>query len=335
MGRSTGRKVAIATVATGAVIASLVLTGCTNGLSTSCTVGYAGTNLNITVEGWGAGKTCQDLMKSAPGGAAAANGQTPLGSGYESSPAGTLMCRYNLSGLTYTVRDSGALNLYGTAACAALEAQTPAAQAATKKQAEEEARAAAAAQAQAAADAAAQQRQNAQVAINTAVQVVANDVAVLGKAKDEIDSALSSSALGSAKKDYAAEQQDAQKARAEPDHYTACSDAYTVQSDAYSVQSDKYSLQSDGYSLSSAIKSVQDAMSQIDQDYQALGVAETALPDYQPTELPTQDVVNQAKGAAQSAIDAGNQEYSSEQAQLSSLLDQANALAANTVKTYC
>lgn len=312
----------------------ILSSGCTSSLSTDCTVGYAGTNLKITVDGWGAGNACQNLMRSAPGGAAA-DGQTPLGSGYESSPAGTLMCRYDLNGLTYTVHDSGALNLYGNAVCAALSAQTPAAKAAAKKHADDEAKAAAAAAAQAAAAAADQQRQAEQSVIDSASQSVTTDVADLGKAGNEINSALSSEALSSARKDYATEQRDAQTARVESDHYTACSDAYTVQSDAYAVQSDQYALQSDGYSLSSAVKAVQGEMTQLDQDYQRLEAAEAELPSYQPPGVPSADEVNRAKSAAQSAIDGGNQQYSSEQAQLNSLLDEANALATATVKNYC
>jgi hypothetical protein len=335
VGGNMGRNVALALLLGVTVLFSVLLARCTNGLSTSCTVGYAGTNLNITVEGWGAGNTCQNLMKSAPGGAAAANGQTPLGSGYDSSPGGTLMCRYNLNGLTYTVHDSGALNLYGNAACAALAAQTPAARAAAKKQAQDEANAAAAAQAQAAAAAAAQQRQAAQAAIDSAAQALTSDLVSLGKAKGEIDSVLGGDALSAASKDYGAEQQDAQKTRAEPDHYAACSDAYTVQSDAYTVQSDQYSLQRDGYSLSSAVKTLQDQVSQANHDYQLLVSAEAALSSYQPPDLPSQDAVNQATSAAQNAIDTGNHQYSSEQSQMQSLVDQAAALASSTVKAYC
>ena len=91
-----------------------------------CTVGYGGTNLNINVQGLGAAVACQELIKSAPGGVSSP-GQTPLGSGYETSPTGTLICSVSLNRLRYTVRDSGLLMLYGTAFCSYLQSQTPAA----------------------------------------------------------------------------------------------------------------------------------------------------------------------------------------------------------------
>jgi hypothetical protein len=164
---------------------------------------------------------------------------------------------------------------------------------------------------------------------------VTTDLANLSKAKAEIDSALGSDVLSAAMKHYTVEQQDAQKARAEADHYTACSDAYTVQGDAYAVQGDQYTLQGDGYSLSSAVQTVQDQISQANHDYQLLASTEAALSSYEPPGLPSQDAVNQATSAAQSAIDAGNQMYSILQSQVQSLLNQANALATSTVKAYC
>lgn len=89
-----------------------------NVVTTSCTVGFAGTDLNITVEGGGGGPSCDQAV-------AKVGDQTGIGSAYRTSATGTLMCRYKLpDGLTYTVRDRGALKVYGNAACAALQSKT-------------------------------------------------------------------------------------------------------------------------------------------------------------------------------------------------------------------
>ena len=94
-------------ITVGVLIAALLPAACANPLTPSCTVGYAGTNLNITVEGNGADATCQELIKQAPGGQ---NSQgINAGGGYRTSNSGTLVCSYRISSLTYTVRDQGAV----------------------------------------------------------------------------------------------------------------------------------------------------------------------------------------------------------------------------------
>jgi hypothetical protein len=93
---------------------------CTAPWPTTCTVGYADTDLNITAQGVGADDACGKLMKVAPSSAGSSGDVTP-GSGYRTSPSGTLVCRYQVRGVTITVRDQGLLRLAGRAACAALE----------------------------------------------------------------------------------------------------------------------------------------------------------------------------------------------------------------------
>jgi hypothetical protein len=101
------------------VLALIALPACTNPLSRSCTVGYADTDLNVTVEGWNANSRCDQLI--ADTGSSKTNGQAAVGAGYYSNPTGTLVCRYDVQGYTVTVRDQGMLKLLGNAACQSLQ----------------------------------------------------------------------------------------------------------------------------------------------------------------------------------------------------------------------
>jgi hypothetical protein len=94
--------------------------GCSHPIAQDCTVGYAGSDLNVEIKGMRADSACQQLMKAPP---TAGSDQPSVGSGYRRQPGGTLMCRVTLNGLSYSVRDSGALKLYGSAVCGALQAQ--------------------------------------------------------------------------------------------------------------------------------------------------------------------------------------------------------------------
>lgn len=80
----------------------------------SCTEGYAGTDLQVTAEGVHAHDFCQGFKNS---NSSAYDLDQP-------DTTGTLMCRYTLSdGTTVTVRDKGALKLYGNAECQQLAQQ--------------------------------------------------------------------------------------------------------------------------------------------------------------------------------------------------------------------
>jgi hypothetical protein len=79
--------------------------------TSSCTVGYAGTDLNITVQGWASGSACDEMIRSS------------AGVGYRADPTGTLVCRYPIDGRTWTVRDQGVFKLYGASACEYLSKQ--------------------------------------------------------------------------------------------------------------------------------------------------------------------------------------------------------------------
>ena len=74
-------------------------------LQPSCTVSVAGTDAFVTVQGDNARAECDSLVRAGPSTYLADN------------PHGTLMCRYPISGLTYTVYDSGTFKVTGGAVC--------------------------------------------------------------------------------------------------------------------------------------------------------------------------------------------------------------------------
>ena len=78
----------------------------------SCTVGYYGTDLEISAVGWHANDLCHELLDAA--GTDAYTLDQP-------DPSATLMCRDTVRGTEMTVRDKGALKLYGTAGCKVVE----------------------------------------------------------------------------------------------------------------------------------------------------------------------------------------------------------------------
>ena len=81
-------------------------------LATTCSVGFAGVDANITYSGNGAEASCAQEVQ-------AGNSAYRL----DSQATGTLICRYHWDGLERTVRDQGALKAYGGAICAELDKQ--------------------------------------------------------------------------------------------------------------------------------------------------------------------------------------------------------------------
>lgn len=114
-----GRREGIAAIVL-VVLAGLLPAACSPPWSTTCTVGYAGNDLNITVEGVGADDACGQLEKQGPAHSTGTPGDVPAGSGYATSPTGTLVCQYTIRGLEYTVRDQGLIKLNGAVACSEL-----------------------------------------------------------------------------------------------------------------------------------------------------------------------------------------------------------------------
>ena len=119
----------------GIVVGTLILLGVIVGVGAAskppdCTVGYSDSNLNIEVSGQGADAACRQFIPAGPGantdgfpyaGLDPATGQ-PYGTGRVGQPSGDVICRVTLGTLSYTVRDSGLITLYGGVACANLRA---------------------------------------------------------------------------------------------------------------------------------------------------------------------------------------------------------------------
>ncbi len=319
------RGVLVRILITAAVSAMLLLpVACTNPLPTTCTVGYAGTSLNVTVEGAGADAACQELVKQAPGGQ---NSQgINVGGGYRTNSTGMLVCSYKINNLTYTVRDQGSLMLYGNAVCAYLRQQTPDAQ-----------RAAKAAQKQAADEAAAQDRSDKQAAIDKGAQALQDDITRLQTAGQTITDSLKSAPdhISQAQAHLDRTAKDYKVAMAEPDRYAACADAYAVQSDAYTVQSDQYSVESDGTIEDAAAQQLKQQIQKSDEDFQNLTAATTVLPSYRTGSLPSRSDVDAAEKTANDAIAEGAQKVAAYKDQIKSILDQANQYATAAQKARC
>ena len=118
----------------GVIFGGLILFGLTKAVTQAinpdCTVGYSDSNLNIEVSGQGADAACRQFIPAGPGantdgfpyaGLDPATGQ-PYGTGRVGQPSGDVICRVTLGTLTYTVRDSGLVKLYGSVACENLRA---------------------------------------------------------------------------------------------------------------------------------------------------------------------------------------------------------------------
>lgn len=89
--------------------------------SSECSLGLAGTALSITVEGPEAEQWC-----AAEVGTTAASGATWYRYDADETLPGVLICRHDWQGNTITVRDQGALMLYGSEACSSIQASTAA-----------------------------------------------------------------------------------------------------------------------------------------------------------------------------------------------------------------
>lgn len=112
----------VATLGVGLVVAFgvvglLVVAGLAIRANQSCTVGVAGTDLQVTAVGGGSSDFCQGFVNGE--GSSAYSVDQP-------DTTGTLMCRYHAGGPSFvngadiTVRDKGILKLYGNSVCAKL-----------------------------------------------------------------------------------------------------------------------------------------------------------------------------------------------------------------------
>jgi hypothetical protein len=87
-------------------------------LPSACTVGLAGTAVSVSITGGGSG-ACDAWVRSDP-----SNPWYQYTAGTE--PQGAVICQGGVDGLTYTVRDQGLANLYGSSICSGLSDQATA-----------------------------------------------------------------------------------------------------------------------------------------------------------------------------------------------------------------
>ncbi len=86
----------------------------------SCTIGVTGTEASITVQGWMAGKTCNDILS----GSSKLNVGTPENLYDLTQPATQpVICEYNISSQRLIVRDEGLVKLVGNEICDRLKNQ--------------------------------------------------------------------------------------------------------------------------------------------------------------------------------------------------------------------
>ena len=309
------RSIAGALAAVVVVVATLILAR--SYLPIPCTVGASGTALNVTADGWGAGKACETMMNTV---SSSVNGFAP----YSTNPFGQVVCVVPLGNIRYTVRDTGLLDLFGNAVCQYLQQQTPAAQAAASAAADASA---AATSASASAEAQAQLRQE-QDAINQAAEAVRTDINALNAAADITGSEKDAPAV------LKAAQADLNTTYAAKQSAASCTDAYSVRADAYTVQSDAYSMQAVKYSEQAATSGINNQISGLDGDWAKLQAAVAALPGYV-VATPTFDQVQNAEQSANGAMAQGDKTMADYLAKLQTLVSQANAYADAAAQQHC
>jgi hypothetical protein len=78
------------------------------GVARSCTVGYAGAAVSVTIQGVDPDPQCDSWPRT--------DGHWYIYGG-GAAPGGAVICQYRIRGFLVTVRDQGSLNLYGTQIC--------------------------------------------------------------------------------------------------------------------------------------------------------------------------------------------------------------------------
>jgi hypothetical protein len=284
-----------------------------------CTVGASGTALNITADGWGAGKACETMMNSA---STNISGFAP----YSTNSFGQVVCVVPLGSVTYTVRDAGLLDIFGNAVCQYLQQQTPAAKAAASAAAEASV---AAASASASSEAQAQLQQE-QSAINQEADAVRGGINALSAAGGPITASVkkdADNALSTAQSDLNKTSQAMQSAQ-------SCYDAGVVQYDAGVVQYDHgvmvYVQGEEQY----AAGQIKNQISALDADWTNLQSAEAVLPGHA-SGAPTVDQVQSAEQSANGALAQGDKTMADYLAKVQAMVNQANAYADAASKQHC
>jgi zinc-ribbon domain len=279
-----------------------------NAVTPSCTVGLNGAAVSVSVQGADAQAQCNSfLTRTTDGGAwyVYSGGQ---------QPAGASICQVNYHGDLITVRDQGALDLYGSSICSGLidqangvvpgAATTQAFLAPTQDPAQ--------AYAQASASAAAQARSN----ITSAASAAQSDIDGLASSEADLsgDVATIPKDLTSMATDVATTLKDRDAVLSEAsdgttDSGTVCSDAASVASDEATVESDLATINSDGATLDSDIYSIQNGISDLQQHRDQLAAARASLPSYADGGPSAADI-DAALTKANAAIDAAQQAFS-------------------------
>jgi hypothetical protein len=299
-------------------------------LPISCTVGAAGTALNVTAGGWGAGKACETMMNTA---STNVNGFTP----YSTNPFGQVVCVVPLGSVTYTVRDTGLLDIFGNAVCQYLQQQTPAAKAAASASAD-----ASVAAASASASAAVQQQlADERTAIDKAASAVTSDLRAITDAEAHV-----TAALNAVPADLKTEQKDLDKTHADEQATLALSrdpqnvsdgscgaSAGGVGADAGGVGADQGAIGADQGGLNAEEAGLDQAVSSLQADVQQLTTAEAALPSYTPS-APSDAQISKAISDAHALEAQANQTMKGYLAQAQSMANTADGYA-STASASC
>jgi peptidoglycan hydrolase CwlO-like protein len=278
-----------------------------NATTPSCTVGLNGAAVSVTVQGGDAQTQCDSfLTRTTDGGTwyVYAGGQ---------QPAGASICQIHYHGDLITVRDSGALDLYGNAICSSLIDQAngviPGADATQAFVAPTQDPVLA--QTQASAAAAARARSN----ITSEASAVQSDIDGLVSSESDLSRDVASipKDLTSMNADVATTLKDrdgvlSEVAAGTTDSGTVCSDAASVASDEATVESDLATINSDGVTLDSDVYSIQNGISDLQQHRDQLAAARAVLPSFADGG-PTAAAIDAALAKANSAIDAAHQAF--------------------------
>ena len=281
--------------------------GVQNAVMPSCTVGLNGAAVSVTVQGADAQTQCDSFLTRTTDG-----GTWYVYSGGQ-QPAGASICQIHYHGDLITVRDSGALDLYGNAICSSLIDQAngviPGADATQAFVAPTQDPAVV--QAQASAAAVIRARSN----VNSATSAVQSDIDDLASSEAGLsnDVAAIPKDLTSMAADVAATLKDRDGVLSEAsdgtaDRGTVCSDAASVASDKATVESDLATINSDGASLDSDIYSIQNGISDLQQHRDQLAAARAVLPSYADGGPSISDI-DAALAKANAAIDAAHKAF--------------------------
>ncbi len=281
--------------------------GVQNAVTPSCTVGLNGAAVSVTVQGGDAQAQCDSFLTRTTDG-----GTWYVYSGGQ-QPAGASICQIHYHGDLITVRDSGALDLYGSAICSSLIDQAngviPGADATQAFVAPTQDPAVV--QAQASAAAITRARSN----TNSAASAVQSDMDRFASSEADLSNDVASIPrdLTSMNADVATTLKDRDVVLLEAsdgttDRGTVCGDAATVAGDKATVDGDLATINGDGATLDGDIYSIQSGISSLQQHRDQLAAARALLPSYADGGPSAADI-DAALAKANAAIDAAHKAF--------------------------